>query len=203
MSAGSKITLAGLTPDELAVEMESLNEKRYRSEQVLHWIYEGRADDFTVMTNLPAGLRRALSDRFAVFSAQTEKRLDAFDGTKKYLLRLHDGNAVETVLIPEEARENAPPQNTVCVSTQVGCPIKCRFCASGQGGFVRNLASGEIVEQALRVRNDLPAEQRINRMVVMGIGEPLMNFDNLVEALSRLGEVVEVHPTASPSPQSG
>jgi 23S rRNA (adenine2503-C2)-methyltransferase len=129
------------------------------------------------MTDLPRDLRQALQDSFQLFSTHVARELRASDGTIKLLLRLHDGQLIECVMIPEVDRR------TACVSTQVGCGMGCVFCASGLAGVTRNLTAGEILEQLLRLRNLLPADERLNHIVVMGMGEPLANLDNLVAAL--------------------
>src|SRR5206468_11148435 len=134
------------------------------------------------MSDLPKSLREALSRQFTVFSDRVERQLTASDGTQKLLLRLADGNLVECVLLHEDGR------HTACISTQVGCGMGCVFCASGLGGLERNLTAGEILEQLIRLRNLLPAEERLTHIVVMGMGEPLANLDALLDALSIAGD---------------
>jgi 23S rRNA (adenine2503-C2)-methyltransferase len=122
-------------------------------------------------------LRASLSSEFSLFGMQIARHLASRDGTHKLLLALHDRQLIECVLIQEDSRR------TACISTQVGCGMGCVFCASGIGGVVRNLTDGEILEQLLRLRNLLPAGERLNHIVVMGMGEPLANLDNLLAAL--------------------
>ena len=133
------------------------------------------------MPDLPKNLRQELSERFSAFSTSVEKHLVASDDTHKLLVKLHDGRRIECVLIQEE------PRRTACISTQVGCGMGCVFCASGLNGVVRNLTVGEIVEQLVRLRNLTPEDSRLSHIVVMGMGEPLANLDNLVEALEVAG----------------
>lgn len=149
----------------------------YRAEQVRGWIYQRRAADFDAMTDLPAKLRDELAAEFLLWTTTTAKHLQTDDGTEKLLLKLADGQQIECVLIREQARR------TICISTQVGCAMGCVFCASGLDGVVRNLTTGEIVEQMLRLQHLLPAEERLTNLVVMGMGEPLANLRNLLPAL--------------------
>jgi 23S rRNA (adenine2503-C2)-methyltransferase len=148
-----------------------------RLRQVNRWLFSGRATSFEQMTDLPLALRQQLAADFTCFGSSLARRLTAHDGTEKLLLRLSDGRLVECVLLKEADRR------TVCVSTQVGCAMGCVFCASGLQGVERNLSPGEIVEQLLHARNLLPAEERVSHVVVMGMGEPLANLDNLLAAL--------------------
>jgi 23S rRNA (adenine2503-C2)-methyltransferase len=129
------------------------------------------------MTDLPLALRQELASSFSCFSTTPARHLTAHDGTEKLLLRLGDGKLVECVLLKEADRR------TVCVSTQVGCGMGCVFCASGLEGVERNLSTGEILEQMIRARNLLPADERLSYVVVMGMGEPLANLDSLLDAL--------------------
>lgn len=149
----------------------------YRARQVLRWIVEHRANDFQQMTDLPQDLRAALAHEFCVFGSGVETTRATTDDTRKLLVRLADGQAVECVLMTEGKRR------TVCVSTQVGCGMGCVFCASGLDGVLRNLEVYEIVEQFLHARNLLDAEEHLTHAVIMGMGEPLANLDNLLAAL--------------------
>jgi 23S rRNA (adenine2503-C2)-methyltransferase len=133
------------------------------------------------MTDLPLELRTHLAAEWSPFGTQIARHLRSIDGTQKLLLRLHDGQLIECVLIPEADRR------TACVSTQVGCGMGCVFCASGIDGVARNLSTGEILEQLIRLRNLLPPEERLSNVVVMGMGEPLANLDHLLEALAVAG----------------
>jgi 23S rRNA (adenine2503-C2)-methyltransferase len=152
----------------------------YRARQLLDWIIQRRADSFELMSDLPKSLRQQLDDERAVFGVRIVHHDISPDGTDKLLLECRDGRRIESVLMAEGQRR------TVCLSTQVGCGMGCVFCASGLNGFERNLSTGEILEQVLRIRNLLPPEETITHVVVMGMGESLANLDNLVAALDRL-----------------
>jgi 23S rRNA (adenine2503-C2)-methyltransferase len=149
-----------------------------RARQIRRWLIVGRARGFEEMTDLPRSLRERLTADFTPFSLRLDRHLCSSDGTEKLLLRLHDEQVIECVLLREADRR------TVCISTQVGCGMGCVFCASGIDGVVRNLTSGEILEQLLHARNLLPAEERLTHIVVMGMGEPLANLDALLETLA-------------------
>ena len=152
----------------------------FRRKQIDEWLYHHWVRSFAEMTNLPAPLRAALEAEFSPFSLEFAGKQEAPDGTRKYLFRLQDGETVETVLIPALRR------TTVCISTQVGCPVRCVFCASGQHGWVRNLSVSEIVDQVIYVCRELG--QRVSNIVVMGIGEPLLNLDRLLPALEIISD---------------
>ncbi len=169
--------LLEMKADELLLWLQDQGQPPMRARQIRRWLFEGRAESFAQMSDLPRTLREALAAEFSVFSSRIERSLVASDGTNKLLLRLADEHLVECVLLHEEDR------HTVCVSTQVGCGMGCVFCASGLGGVERNLTPGEILEQLIRLRNLLPAEQRLTHIVVMGMGEPLANLENLLAAL--------------------
>jgi 23S rRNA (adenine2503-C2)-methyltransferase len=163
--------------DELRAWLAQRGQPVMRLRQVRRWLFAGRATSFAEMTDLPQRLRDELAADYSPLASTVARRQTASDGTEKLLLRLADGQVVECVLLKEADRR------TVCVSTQVGCGMGCVFCASGLGGVVRNLSAGEIVEQLLHARNLLPAGERLTHVVVMGMGEPLANLDNLLAAL--------------------
>jgi 23S rRNA (adenine2503-C2)-methyltransferase len=165
------------TDDELSVWLQERGQPRMRLRQIHRWLLQGRAKSFDEMTDLPRDLRQALGEAFQLLGTSVARELRSSDGTIKLLVRLRDGQLIECVMIPEGDRR------TACVSTQVGCGMGCVFCASGLAGVARNLTAGEILEQLLRLRNLLPAEERLNHIVVMGMGEPLANLDNLIAAL--------------------
>ena len=157
--------------------MAERGHRSFHARQVYRWIFERRAEDFDVMSDLPKGLRVALEEEWTVFASKIVFQHVSPDGTEKLLLEAADGRRVECVRMAEDDRR------TVCLSTQVGCGMGCVFCASGLKGVERNLTKGEIVEQVLRHRNLLPAEERLTNVVVMGMGESLANLSNLVAAL--------------------
>jgi 23S rRNA (adenine2503-C2)-methyltransferase len=167
--------------EEIAAWLALLHEPPMRARQIRRWLVAGRAESFEAMTDLPASLRRALTDEFVPLGTDIAHHAVAADGTHKLILRLSDGQSIECVLIQERGR------HTACVSTQVGCGMGCVFCASGLGGVARNLTAGEILEQLLRLRNLLPASDRLTHIVVMGMGEPLANLDSLIAALEAAG----------------
>lgn len=164
--------------NEIAAWLAERHQPAMRARQIQRWLFAGRAQSFSAMTDLPATLRGELDESFRLMGAQVMRRSQAGDYTTKLLLRLADGNLVECVLIQEDSRR------TACISTQVGCGMGCVFCASGLDGLVRNLTKAEIVEQLLHLRNLLPEAERLSHIVVMGMGEPLANLENLVEALA-------------------
>ena len=148
----------------------------YRAEQVFRWVYQRQADSFEVMTNLGKPLRQLLAQNFKIrrlYTAQTEI---SRDGSKKFLFRLEDANHIECVLIPEKNHD------TLCISSQVGCAQGCRFCMTARGGLVRNLTSGEIIAQVRDVKQALP-DRNLTNIVIMGMGEPLANYRNVVKAI--------------------
>jgi 23S rRNA (adenine2503-C2)-methyltransferase len=176
----TKRPLLEVTTRELAAWMVDRGEPGYRARQVVRWVFDRRAEDFRAMTDLPGRLREALDREWTAFGTRVVHRDVAPDGTDKLLLGCADGRRIECVLMAEEDRR------TVCISTQVGCGMGCVFCASGLKGVERNLTRAEIVEQVLRLRNLLPAGERLSNLVVMGMGESLANLDNLVAALDRI-----------------
>lgn len=155
--------------------------RKFDPKNIRRWVFERGASDLDQMTDVPKTLRAEIAARFDVRRTKVVLDRNADDGTRKLLLGLRDGQTIETVIIPEDDRR------TLCVSTQVGCGVRCAFCASGMAGFSRNLTPGEIVEQFLHARALLAAEGRtLTNLVVMGGGEPLNNFENLKTALDTL-----------------
>jgi 23S rRNA (adenine2503-C2)-methyltransferase len=175
-----KRPLLDATTGELKAWVEEHGHPSFHANQVLRWVFQHRAEAFEVMSDLPRDLRQQLDTEWTVFSTEIGEQRVAPDGTDKLLLACRDGRRIECVLMAEEDRR------TVCISTQVGCGMGCVFCASGLKGVERNLTQGEIVEQVIRLRNLLPATERITNLVVMGMGESLANFENLVAALDTL-----------------
>lgn len=164
--------------DELKEEFIKLGEKPYRAEQVFKWIYESEITSFDDMTNLSLELREKLKKEFEFHNFKILKKQESKDGTKKYLFDVLDGNAIETVLMEYHHGR------TICVSSQIGCKMGCKFCASTGIKFIRNLTSGEIVEQILAVQRE--ENVKISNIVFMGIGEPLDNYDNVLNAIKIL-----------------
>ena len=170
--------LLDLSQPELAAWLRDHGQPPMRARQLRRWVVVARATSFEQMTDLPLSLREQLAAEFTPLATTVDRRYSSNDGTQKLLVRLHDGNVVECVMIPDGRRR------TVCVSTQVGCGMGCVFCASGIGGVVRNLSTAEILEQMLHARNLLPPHERLTNVVVMGMGEPMANLDALLEALA-------------------
>ena len=161
--------------EELKKEFEEMGEKSFRAEQVFKWIYEEKVTSFDEMTNLSLNLREKLKQNYQMCVYKIIKKQESSDGTKKYLFDVLDGNAIETVLMEYHHGYS------ICVSSQIGCKMGCKFCASTGIAFIRNLSSGEIVEQILAVERD--QNIKISNVVFMGIGEPLDNYDNVVNAI--------------------
>ena len=172
-------------------ELENLVPKKFQAKQIYGWIYQKYITDFQEMSNISKELRQELSEKYYISSMEIINRQVASDGTIKYLFRLQDGRSVETVLI--KMRDEKIDKNgdilqqarwTICLSTQVGCKVGCSFCLTAKGGFVRDLTAGEIVEQVVAIKRDINLEHnRKTNIVYMGMGEPLDNLDNLVQAI--------------------
>lgn len=156
--------------------LEPLQVPKYRARQIAEWLYKRGAEDFDSMTNLPAKLREALAEQFSIGRPRLLRRLDSVDErTTKFLLEFGDGTAVESVLMRQ------PYGNSICVSTQAGCQMGCAFCASTLHGLTRNLEKGEILAQAVYINDLLRKENaKVDTVVIMGSGEPLMNYDNVI-----------------------
>jgi 23S rRNA (adenine2503-C2)-methyltransferase len=182
-----KPNLVGLGRAELAAELDDFGAEPFRARQLWHWIYYRGVTDFAAMTNLAKGFREQLAERYALRRPDVATALVSGDGTRKWLLRFADGQEVETVHIPEEDR------GTLCVSSQVGCTLTCRFCHTGTQRLVRNLGASEIVGQVMLARDALgewpPApkgageDRQLTNIVLMGMGEPLYNFANVAAAM--------------------
>jgi 23S rRNA (adenine2503-C2)-methyltransferase len=174
--------LVGMTVQELEAFMASYGKERYRSVQIMQWLHQKLAWDFDAMTNVSKALRKELSSQARIARPKLVSVTGSLDGTKKFLFELDDGCRIETVIIPGEQHD------TLCISSQVGCAMGCRFCRTAEMGFVRNLEPGEIVSQFLEVRRQDPA-RAITNVVFMGMGEPLANLDGVVKAIK-----IFVHP---------
>jgi 23S rRNA (adenine2503-C2)-methyltransferase len=179
--------LIGMGRAEMAEALAEMGEPRFRADQLFQWVYNRGISDFDAMTNMTKALRAALAERFSITRPAISRDLDSIDGTHKWLIKLEDGNEVETVHIPESDR------GTLCVSSQIGCTLNCKFCHTGTQKLVRNLKPMEIVGQIMIARDHLgewPSaerptiyERQLSNIVMMGMGEPLYNFDNVAAAL--------------------
>lgn len=179
----AKVNLLGLSQAKLEAFFESIGEKKFRATQVLKWIHQMGVDDFDQMTNISKALREKLQRIAEVRPPEVMKQLDSADGTRKFLIKVEGGSAVETVLIPDG------PRGTLCVSSQVGCSLDCSFCATGKQGFNRDLTAAEIIGQVWLAAKSYGqfGEDRpriITNVVMMGMGEPLLNFDNVVDSMN-------------------
>jgi 23S rRNA (adenine2503-C2)-methyltransferase len=187
------VDIKSQTREELAAQFQAWQQPRYRVDQLLQWFYVQRVTHWDQMTNLPAALRNQLRQHYTLNTLESVRVQGSRDTTQKFLWRLSDGALIESVLIPANPAlyGDASDRHTFCVSTQVGCAYGCRFCASGLEGWKRNLTADEIVEQVLAVERHhsnsaRSGERIINNLVIMGMGEPLANYDNLLKALGIL-----------------
>jgi 23S rRNA (adenine2503-C2)-methyltransferase len=183
MDETPKKNLVGLSRDELAAEMAGLGAAPFRARQLWHWIYHRGATDFAAMTTLAKNFRALLAEGYVIARPLESRAQLSADGTRKWLLRFGDGQEAECVHIPEEDR------GTLCVSSQVGCTLTCKFCHTGTQRLVRNLDAAEIVGQVMLARDALgewpspPDDRQITNVVLMGMGEPLYNYDNVAKAV--------------------
>lgn len=161
--------------EELKEELKALGEKPYRAEQIFKWLYVDKVHQFDEMTNLSLELREKLKEQYTICNYEILKKQVATDGTVKYLFDVRDGNAIETVVMQYHHGK------TICVSSQIGCKMGCKFCASTGIPFVRSLSAGEIVEQLIMAEQDM--QDTISNVVFMGIGEPLDNYENVIKAI--------------------
>ena len=169
-----KVDLKGLTLPQLEQLLLEFGKQKYRAKQILRWIYQRGVTDFEQMTDLAKDFRSKLAERAFISVWQPVAVEESRDGTKKYLFRLHDGESIEAVRIPMDEE-----RSTLCISTQVGCAMQCQFCLTGTFGLTRNLTVAEIVNQVCAAQADGP----ISNIVLMGMGEPLHNLDNVIAAL--------------------
>ncbi len=188
------IDILNFDRDELSSELQSsLGLEPYRAKQIIQWIYRYRSRDFSTMTNITRPVREQLAERFRIYRPEISEVLLSKDGTRKYLMRLEDGSLVETVLIRQPARY------TLCVSSQVGCAIGCKFCRTGLMGLTRHLKTSEIIGQILRVQDHIeelqknppegqPIPDQFTNIVFMGMGEPLHNFENVTRVARLLND---------------
>ena len=182
-SAAAKVNLLGLSRQQLEAFFTDLGEKRFRAQQVMKWIHHQGVIEFAAMSNLGKGLREKLEALATITPPEIADQQDSADGTRKWAIRVAGGALVEAVLIPEAGRA------TLCVSSQVGCSLDCKFCSTGKQGFQRDLTAAEIIGQVWLAINSYSGWQSgkgrvVTNVVMMGMGEPLLNFDNVVSAMS-------------------
>ena len=175
---GEKICISDLTLDALTAYIVGLGQPKFRAKQIFKWLHQKLVTEFSQMTDQPKALLAQLEEQCTIAAPVIRRRQQSRDGTVKYLLQLADGNCIETVLMRYKYG------NTVCVSTQVGCAMGCRFCASTQAGRVRDLEAGEICSEIYTAQKDIG--ERISHIVLMGIGEPLDNFDEVMKFLENI-----------------
>lgn len=179
ISAGpAKRPLLQLSTQELAAWLKENGQPAWYAKVIRRWVLVRRVTEFSGMSDLPQALRTTLAEMFMPLAASVVRHQLSTDGTRKLLVKVWDGEEIECVMIPDQARR------TACISTQVGCGMACVFCASGLNGVMRNLEPGEILEQLVLLRNFLPPAERLSHIVVMGMGEPLANLDHLLAALA-------------------
>ncbi len=181
-----KINLKALSKDGLVRFAEQAGLPPYRADQMLHWIYERYASDVAEITEFSKTLRTSIEGIAYISGLKLLRRLSSCDGTEKFLFCLEDGNTIESVLIPDGGRL------TLCNSSQAGCAMGCRFCLTGKLGFIRNLKSHEIVDQVLSVNRMIRPGRRVTNIVFMGMGEPLANLEEVIEALRRISLFVGI-----------
>ena len=181
-----RVGLTGLTLEELTEVLAGWGQPKFRAAQIMEWVFRKRVLDWAHMTNLSAALRQRLAESFSLRSLQAVRTQGARDTTRKFLFKLADGRFIESVVIPASPAlyGETSDRHTLCVSTQVGCALECKFCASGLNGLTRNLQPAEIVEQILQA--EAITGERMDNLVFMGMGEPLANYRHLMTALTIL-----------------
>jgi 23S rRNA (adenine2503-C2)-methyltransferase len=186
-------SLTGVSPAALADWLAAQGEPSFRAAQILEWVWKKKAASFEAMSNLPAALREKLATSFQLSALEHVTTQGSADTTRKFLFRLHDGRYVESVLIPANPAlyGEKSDRHTLCVSSQVGCAYGCKFCASGLAGFTRNLDAGEIAGQVLAAEQ--LAGERVDNLVFMGMGEPLANLENLLDAIALITHRQTLH----------
>ena len=187
--------IAGLTKAEVSTFVQDLGEPAYRGQQIFTAVQQKRISSFDEITTLPRELRAKLREHASISTLRLESRYISSDGTRRYLMKTHDHRPVETVFIPEERRD------TICFSSQSGCPLQCTFCLTAQLGLLRNLTAGEIVEQIIVALNDAYGDgvntPRGTNLVGMGAGEPFLNFDALLKAIRIMADADGLHIVAN------
>ncbi len=181
MNESSRLDLKGLTREELVAQLAGIGKERYRADQVIRWLYRQRVTEIGQMSNLSRSCRERLGEFSYIGKLECLREQVAQDGTRKFLFQLNDGHTIETVLIGDKNRL------TLCLSTQVGCRMGCSFCLTGSSGFERDLTAAEIVDQVIQVvdvlDNDSLARGAVTNIVLMGMGEPLDNLEEVIKAL--------------------
>lgn len=181
MAADTTQDIKDMDRGQLAEWIAAQGLPKFRNEQILRWLYARRARSFDEMTDISKSTRQLLDGHFMITPPMISRVETSVDGSQKYLFILKDGNTIESVLIPERSHY------TLCISTQVGCAMGCRFCMTGKSGLIRNLSKAEILDQVLGVLDELPADSpRLTNIVLMGMGEPLANYDNVRQAVDIL-----------------
>jgi len=180
MSTNSKVQIKGVWLEDFEGILASWGEKPYRVKQLATWVYNKGVTDFDQMSNLSKTVREKLDSAYTLSTLKLVKTQGSQDGSVKFLFALKDGETIESVLIRDKGK------NTICISVQVGCPLGCLFCATGYMGYKRNLTAGEIVDQILQVKPYIRPEEILNNVVYMGMGEPLLNYHNVIKSLKIL-----------------
>jgi 23S rRNA (adenine2503-C2)-methyltransferase len=175
-----KVDLKGLNTAETEEWIREMGLEKYRTGQIRHWIFQRLVPDFSRMTNVSAKVKELLEEKANIHHLETISTQVSKDTTRKFLFRLRDGNTIETVLIPEIGHF------TLCISSQVGCAMGCRFCLTGTQGFTRNLTAAEIIDQIIQVKRSMDEPNRLTNIVFMGMGEPLANYQGVTGAISNL-----------------
>ena len=184
----TKTSIYNFNLDEWKKWLKEQKQQAFRAAQIFDWLYVKRVNTIDEMSNLPKGLRDLLDQHFTMTALKEQTKQVASDGTTKFLFELQDGNLIETVLMKHQYG------SSVCVTTQVGCRIGCKFCASTLGGLIRNLEAGEIVAQVVQVQKALDeTDERVSHIVVMGIGEPFENYENLSKFLNLMNHEKGLH----------
>ncbi len=178
-----KKDIKDLNLDELKQYFLSINEPEYRANELFHAVYKEKKENFHDITTLPKSLRKTLSNTFYIYSFKIISKYESKDGSIKYLFQLSDKSLVETVFM-HESNQYGKMRNTLCISSSIGCPLGCKFCATGQMGLLRNMTSGEIIEQFMQIDKIT----KINNVVFMGMGEPLLNYDNVKKAIEIISD---------------
>ncbi|MEA3313341.1 MAG: 23S rRNA (adenine(2503)-C(2))-methyltransferase RlmN [Caldisericota bacterium] len=178
-----KKDIKNLNLDELKEYFLSIHEPEYRANELFHSIYREKKESFHDITTLPKSLRKTLTNTFYIYSFKIISKYESKDGSTKYLFQLPDKSLVETVFM-HESNQYGKMRNTLCISSSIGCPLGCKFCATGQMGLLRNMTTEEIVEQFLQIDKIT----KINNVVFMGMGEPLLNYDNVKKAIEIISD---------------